>query len=276
MLALNAPSIYMTVLFGYSDGPLQDAPTNPISGAWAGSIVITDENGVGVQATQEKWEKAQQILANLQESISDLLHRNTLESMRGTLVYVQRMYLAITPYLKGLHLTIDSWREGCNADGWVEDEHVSEDEGDHTPGNASKAAKCVNGSQQGLGSPPDCVQAVPHLAQDIQCLHQLFSSSTPPCILSDPHTFILPYMALEMLLAPGLGAPLDLISTSCFTMGFGVRMMTQAHQIIVNYLVSTLESGVASRYSAHLEIWIFTENFTAESVFYKGHFGSSC
>jgi hypothetical protein len=41
-----------------------------------------------------------------------------LESVRGSLVYLQRTYPAITPYVKGFHLTIDAWRPGRHNEGW--------------------------------------------------------------------------------------------------------------------------------------------------------------
>jgi hypothetical protein len=37
------------------------------------------------------------------------LDHHQLESVRGFLVHMQRTYLALTLYVKGLHLTIDSW-----------------------------------------------------------------------------------------------------------------------------------------------------------------------
>ena len=38
------------------------------------------------------------------------LDRDNMESIRGFLVYVAKMYRDMNPYLKGLHLTLDSWR----------------------------------------------------------------------------------------------------------------------------------------------------------------------
>jgi hypothetical protein len=40
------------------------------------------------------------------------------ESFRGFLVYVARMYKAMVPYLKGIHLSLDSWRANRDEDGW--------------------------------------------------------------------------------------------------------------------------------------------------------------
>lgn len=59
---------------------------------------------------QEKWDKTKCLVRILLDWIEAgrLLNWKELESMRRLLVYLQRTYPVITPYLKGLHLTIDS------------------------------------------------------------------------------------------------------------------------------------------------------------------------
>jgi hypothetical protein len=42
----------------------------------------------------------------------------TLESYRGFLIYISRTYPSITPYLKGIHLTLDSWRLWRDDEAW--------------------------------------------------------------------------------------------------------------------------------------------------------------
>ena len=41
-----------------------------------------------------------------------------MESTRGFLVYVSRMYKYINPYLKGLNPTLDGWRTYRDEEGW--------------------------------------------------------------------------------------------------------------------------------------------------------------
>ena len=41
-----------------------------------------------------------------------------MESIRGLLVYVARTYRDMNPYLKRMHLTLDSWRPYRDKDGW--------------------------------------------------------------------------------------------------------------------------------------------------------------
>ena len=66
----------------------------------------------------EKWAKTRSLILELFEMIetasnpaSRVPHQRLLE-IRGFLNYVVRTYPWLNPYLKGLHLTIDGWREG--------------------------------------------------------------------------------------------------------------------------------------------------------------------
>ncbi len=95
-----------------------------------------------------------------------------LEHYRGYLIYICWTYPFIVPYLKGLHLTIDSWRANHDIDGWkllsVELHAVlsyHQNGADHPP--VSDQA-------------PKFVTAVPQLMANIQALKQLFSSELPP------------------------------------------------------------------------------------------------
>jgi hypothetical protein len=44
------------------------------------------------------------------------IHR--LERIRGFLIYVMRTHPCMTPYLIGIHMTIDVWRPNRKEDGW--------------------------------------------------------------------------------------------------------------------------------------------------------------
>jgi hypothetical protein len=84
-------------------------------------MILTGPAGIGVKATQEKWEKVKGQLQKTLEWIDskEPIPRKELESIRGSLVYLQRTYPSITPYVKGHHLTIDSWRWNRDSEGWV-------------------------------------------------------------------------------------------------------------------------------------------------------------
>jgi hypothetical protein len=95
-------------------------PPSQTPGAWAGTVAVTGDKGVGIPVVQDKWDKAKRLLSALQQDVrfNTTIDRKILESIRGFFIHLQRTYPAITPFLKGLHLTIDGWREGRDTDMW--------------------------------------------------------------------------------------------------------------------------------------------------------------
>jgi len=95
-------------------------PPTPLPGPWAGTIAFNCPAGVGVTCPEAKWIKAKALLADLQAELQagSLLQRKPLESMRGFFIHLMRTYPIITPYLKGMHLTLDGWRPNRDEELW--------------------------------------------------------------------------------------------------------------------------------------------------------------
>ena len=69
--------------------------------------------------SQEKWDKTKRLIAELEEMVAlDCLPLTKLLQIRGFLMYVVRTYPWINPFMKGLHLTIDSWWPFRGPDGF--------------------------------------------------------------------------------------------------------------------------------------------------------------
>ena len=63
--------------------------------------------------TEVKWEKTRSILLELETLMrEDRVTHKVLDCIRGFLIYVAKTYKWMMNYLKGLHITIDVWREG--------------------------------------------------------------------------------------------------------------------------------------------------------------------
>jgi hypothetical protein len=54
------------------------------------------------------------------ESIKSSLHFKSLESNVGFIVYVAMTYTLMILYLKGIYLTLNSWRDNRDEEGWKE------------------------------------------------------------------------------------------------------------------------------------------------------------
>ena len=71
--------------------------------------------------SQYQWDKFKRLILELvdMEAIEEeVLDRSKMESMRGLLLYTVRTYQYMNPYLKGLHLTLNSWRSFIEREGW--------------------------------------------------------------------------------------------------------------------------------------------------------------
>lgn len=106
---------------GIQDAARRCSPPSTRAGAWTGYIVHTDGGKVWVLCTQDEWNKAWGYVQSMQTILREqggIFDFKTLEKQRGFLVYVSRIYPSLVPYLKGIHLTLDSWRPNRNKDSW--------------------------------------------------------------------------------------------------------------------------------------------------------------
>jgi hypothetical protein len=102
-------------------------PPTMTPGPWAGAVVWASPAGICIRSPKDKWVRAKTLIAQLQQDLaahqndldcSEGLLLGPLESARGFLVHMQQVYPSMTPYLKGLHLTIDSWLANRDPEGW--------------------------------------------------------------------------------------------------------------------------------------------------------------
>ena len=89
--------------------------------------------------TKEKWAKLQSMVRELlQLLLAGPMPHKRLEKIRGFLIYMARTYRWMTPYLKSLHLVIDSWRPGRDAEsGWSHKYLYKDEDGDWILGSGS-------------------------------------------------------------------------------------------------------------------------------------------
>jgi hypothetical protein len=107
---------------GLQDAPRKRKPPVQASGPWAGCVFKTSDTKIQQSVTQSKWDKAKDQIAELSRmmttSVDGLLDYKRLEQIRGFLCHLPMTYLIVTPYLKGLHLTLASHHPGRDEFGW--------------------------------------------------------------------------------------------------------------------------------------------------------------
>ncbi len=69
--------------------------------------------------SQEKWDKTKQLLKELGDMLGEgPLPLQRMLEIRGFLMYMVRTYPWLNPYMKGMHLMVDSWQPGQAEDGF--------------------------------------------------------------------------------------------------------------------------------------------------------------
>ena len=139
-------------------------------------MAVHTSDGVQATVTEVKWRKSRTLV----EEIRDMLHSSSelphkrLEQIRGFLIYAARSYRWMTPYLKGIHHTLESWRPDRDHEGYKQklewDGWLQEKEGWKALDQAPKYDP---------SKPPPTVSAVPRLSDDVTALLEFLPSDEP-------------------------------------------------------------------------------------------------
>ena len=84
-------------------------------------MCVEEDVGVVVLVSQDKWDRMKTICHQwldllIQEKTK--LDFKKPRSDRGFMVYVTQAYPSLKPYLKGFHLSLETWRGGRDHKGW--------------------------------------------------------------------------------------------------------------------------------------------------------------
>lgn len=266
---------------GLQDAPRKRRDSTRTPGAWAGSVVVTREDGVYVTADSDKWQKAKKLVDEIIKSIQqdpNKLKRKRLEEIRGFLNYVVRTYPALKPYLTGLHLTIDGWRPNRDKEGWrmtwkrlLASQETEEEEKDWDC-DECEDRELFTGSLEEPLLAPVVVEAKERLGEDMVALRYLMAHPKP----------------LPRRVRSKAGKRVIYCFGDASKSGFGFTLEIDGH-VYYNYgqwnaqvddlssnwrearnLLDSLRRAVEDHKLRGLELYIFTDNTTAEATFWKG------
>jgi hypothetical protein len=252
---------------GIQDAPRKRRDPSQTPGPWAGSIIQTENGVLCFSISQERWEKTKLILNWTDNSTTecDKIEFKTLESYRGFLVYVVRTYPMMNPYLKGIHLTLDSWRPWRKEDGWKMT--LSE----------IRLAMDEKGMDEGTylgcgGKPPKKVKWVPRLLGDIKALKALFATTVPARRLVRPTKGASVVYKFGDASGSGFGSSFYINDRLYYSSGQwndDYSSESSNYRDLAN-LGFAMEEAQQRGELRHAEVFVFTDNSTAESAFFKG------
>ena len=271
---------------GQQDAPRKRRPPSKIPGAWAGAMCLSKEDGLYVTCTQKKWDKAKAIIHHWLNEVcverSRSVNAAQMERDVGFLVHLSRTFPAMFPYLKGFYLSLNSWRKGRNDEGWkysMAEWRAAMDLDDEMPSYQVMEEVRRAGPSQSHLDRPELVDVVPRLGMDIKAIGKLLEGSEPVHRLVRGNKVRSAKFAFGDASGGGFGSSWESSNEGgkdCD--GINYRFGTWDKKTSTessNYrelrnLTETLELMASEGTLAGTELFVFTDNSTAESAFSKG------
>lgn len=271
--------------YGVQDASHKRSFPSAVQGPWSGSVCHTDGGVVTVTVSQQRWDKTRGSIRELHSLVMAAEEQGgipiqDLLSIRGFLQYVCRTYSWLTPYLKGVHLTIDSWRPGRDEEGYKLSAKVlrAMAEKEAMPLPCRREDEDAASLEEAAGAeeitPPERVQPVGRLLEDVEALLDLTSPAEPP------KDAVRAQEAMVALYLPG-----DASGT-----GFGSAIISEEEGLLYEagmWATSYAEESSNFREASNLvkklvelvggeklkgrEVFLITDNEVFERTYYKGH-----
>ena len=269
---------------GLQDAPRKRRPPSQEPGAWAGSIFRISPDRVAKSVTQEKWEKGKQIVDDLFSKFAGpgdcpTLDFKELERHRGFLGHLCMTFKFIVPFMKGFHLTLDSWRPLRGPDGWKvsksewdawEQCKLAEDPEFFLTGKRKLSGH--GGETDPNSRHPACVQAVGRFYDDLRALRTFFAAPTPPEVQMRISRLLMVVYGFGDASGGGFGSSLKLRRGIAYRIGvYGTDVDGESSNYReLSNVVEALEEEAAAGSLKESTVFFFTDNATAEAAIYKG------
>jgi hypothetical protein len=289
---------------GLQDAPRKRKPPVRASGPWAGAVFTTTDTEVRQSVSQSKWDKAksliQELVEMMDETVDGLLDFKRLKQIRGFLCHISMTYRIVTPYLKGLHLTLASYHPGRNEFGWkmgskewcaylfesAESGKLTDEEA-ATMSRASVEPNSSNSKdgepfsppkpkdQKPLAPPPSRIKPAPRLKSDTQALGLLFEEKIPAEVLLQAARVYTIIYGFADASGSGFGSTIMLNGGIHYRIGtWGPdEDETSNFREFENVVDALREEGEAGHLQDAL-IFMCTDNSTVESALVKGNSSS--
>ena len=274
-VARRAVSILQYI--GMQDAPRKRRPPSKRPGAWAGGVHRISSDVISKSVTQEKWDKARGYARELVDAFLNCatgalptFDHKDLERKRGFLIHLAITFASIVPYLKGIHLTLDSWRPGRGSDGWK----MKDKEWKAYCASISKDGEIPDAALEAwTKGAPKRVKAAVRLEDDAKAIWRLFSLETPPEVPVRVRAVLVAVYGFGDASGTGFGSTIQ--RSDGIGYRIGVWSESETDEESSNWreftnVVETLEEEAQSGSLSSTEVYFFTDNSTVESAIFKG------
>ena len=271
-------------MLGIQDAARKRRPPSLEPGPWAGTIARSNSSTVFKTVTQDKWDKGKRYLADTKASMGtkerpQTVDRKILEQVRGFFNHLCITYDFMLPYLKGLHNSIDGWRDGRNIDGWRTEEGTWEDVLNHyvIEGKLSiEASEKLLMEKEDSITGPKVVMPVPRLFDDVEMLLHLMKCERPAQIPARYSRTVEVIYGFADASGRGLGSTVQMGSNENLVVRMGVWSTNEEAENSSNWKElrnlreSIMEEGERGNLKNSM-VFMVTDNSTVEGAFYKGN-----
>lgn len=267
---------------GIQDAPRKRRAPSKTPGAWAGSICVP-LSGVGlfVAVSQEKWEKGQMMVNKWFEQV--VVEKRTelsfkeMEKDVGFLIHLSRAYPSLFPYLRGFYNTMNGWRNRRDNDGWkltckeweefllLEEDFSLDENGEQLEQDEFKS----KGKRDNI---PAMVKGVARLVNDVTALVKLLKGPVPSLRLVRGKGITVVRYGFGDASKAGFGS--SWLSSGGIKYRLGIWSALEAENSSnwreLQNLVDALKEEAKLGNLKGVEVFLFTDNSTAEGAFFNG------
>jgi hypothetical protein len=266
---------------GIQDAPRKRKPSVRESGAWAGTMFSTLCGRILKFVSQAKWNKGRDIISSLIAQFDcdpELVRLNykRLEQDVGFLCHLSMTYERVTPYLKGIYLTLSDHLPQRDEEGWKQTDiqwrayiHQRLSEGVLS---ADQAVTALRPPAFASIPIPVEVKPVSRLLDDLKALSTLFAQTTPPrTLVRAACLYMIKYGFVD---ASGCGVGGAITTPTGIRLREGVWGKDSEDESSnwreYTNLVEFLEQEAAQGNMANANVIICTDNSVAEAAANKG------
>lgn len=272
---------------GIQDATRKRKPPTQTPGAWAGAVFATTDDKVTKTVTEDKWNKAQNIVKSLNSKILEggleaVLGYKELEIARGFLCHLSMTYEVLVPFLKGFHLVLASHQKQRDDEGWkfsdkAWEAYMMEKYGTTDPTEApTHSHKDSHVGSEYTISPPEFVIVTQHLRDDLLALTTFFQVEVPPIINDRSAMIQVVRYGFGDASGTGFGSTIETSRGLKYRVGvWGSDDKTESSNYKeLENVVTTIEDEALSGNLKGAALFFFTDNSTVEAALFKGNSSS--
>ena len=266
---------------GMQDAPRKfRPPSQDKAGAWTGTIFRIGGQTITKSVAQAKWDKAREIVKLLVEGCKEakegrpMLDRKDLERSTGFMNHLAMTFEDVTPFLKGLYLTLNSWRPGGrDQDDWK----ISDKKWKLFLSSRRNGGELIEDNTDMMvededPAAPTTVMGSPRLKSDVEALWEILKPEVVPRVSIRAKNILSVVFGFRDASGTGLGATFTCAEGFNYRIGVWGSLEKDESSNWKEFanVVDSLNDEAELGNLKDTEVFMFTDNSTVEACAAKG------